>query len=112
MKMTPVKLFNDLMHIHRLTRISDLLSLFLVMMCARMFEGYYGESIWWYICGFIISTIVTSLFAMRRSIKFKHKLNDFIQVENHELATMIVEKKIVKPSHIKPILEDISKAEE
>lgn len=112
MKMTPVKLFNDIMHVHRLTRISDLLSLFLVMMCARMFERYYGESIWWYICGFIISMIVTSLFAMRRSIRFKRKLNDFVQVENYELASVIVEKKVVQPSHIKPLLENIAKAEE
>ena len=69
-------------------------------------------SMWWYILTLGIGIVINFIFTKIYDHRIRKRLSDYIQEENYEIATMIVERGVITPSSIKPILESITEIEE
>ena len=110
--MTAVKLIERILKIKRIQSIGHILVLVMNILIAMLIERKTEiQSLWWYFGAVVLSIIVCMITLTISDKHLMNRLNDKIQEENYELATMIVEKKLVNPSHIKPVLEKISEAD-
>ena len=75
-------------------------------------EKYTGcESPWWYFGAVVISAIIIMTHISLSTRWILRTVDEKLKAENHEIATMLIEKKLVNPSHIKPILDEIVNAD-
>lgn len=110
--MTTVKLIERILKIKRIQSIGHILVLVMNILIATLLERKTGiQSLWWYFGAVALSIIVCMITLTISDKRLMSHLNDRMQEENYELATMIVEKKLVNPSHIKPVLDKIAEAD-
>lgn len=111
--MIPMKVVNEILS--KKTR-QSMLHIFIVsglIIGATFMEQYTKiESLWWYFGAIMLSIlfIMTHIYITNTSIR--NKLGIKVQEENYELATMIVEKKLVNPSNVKEVLDEIANKDE
>ena len=103
----------EILKFHRRNVIYNGLILLIEAAFAHIIEEKTGIiSMWWYILTIGIGIVINLIMANIFSHKIRKHLSQIIQEENYELTTMIVERGIVNPSHIKPLLESIASADE
>jgi hypothetical protein len=106
--MVPIKIVNKLLKYKDINIILDAMILLGEAGVAHIIEEETGiVSMWWYYLTIGIGTIINLVFAKLYNHRVRKQLRNLIQEENDELATMLVEREIVNPSKIKPILESI-----
>ena len=113
LKMIPIKVVNKLLKYKDINIILDAMILLGEAGIAHIIEEETGiVSMWWYYLTIGIGTIINLVFAKLYNHKVRKQLRNLIQEENDELATVFVERGIVNPSHIKPILNSIAEYKE
>lgn len=107
--MVPIKVVNKLLKYKDINIILNAMILLGEAGIAHIIEEETGiVSMWWYYLTIGIGTIINIIFAKLYNHRVRKQLRDFVQEENDELATMLVERKIVNPSQIKPVLKAIT----
>ena len=113
MKMVPIKLINDIVSFKDRISVLNSFTLLGAAGVAHIIEYNTGNtSMWWYFLTFAIAMVINITLNIIYKMRLNKQLIDYVQEENYEIATMIADKKLVNPSHIKPVLDKISESTE
>lgn len=111
--MTPKKLINEIIYKKNSVSILMIVVYTLVTIISYVVHDQFGEkSLFWY---FGISALLIVIFVIiiaKQDSKIEKTLEDKITEENYELATILVEEKVINPSMVKPLLEQIANVNE
>ena len=109
MKMIPIKVVNKILKYKDINIILDAMILLGSAGVAHIIEYKTGmRSLWWYYLTIGVGTAINILFGKIYNHRVRKQLDDLVQKENNEIATMLIERKIINPSQIKPILKSIT----
>lgn len=108
MKLTPMKVVDGVIIKKDKSSFVHIVIITASVLTAIHFEHKTGiESIWWYIGAIVVSTILIMIQMVITNRRIRMHLADDIREEDYELATLLVDKKLVYPSKIQSLLDEI-----
>lgn len=111
--MTPKKLIESIIDKKdRETMFMFFLYSFLLALAKYLTDKVDVDPLWLYSGAAIVTLIIISIVKQIDAVKIEDTLEDKIREENYEIATMITNRGVIKPSKIQGVLEEISKQED